>query len=197
MINEEVYRRCLEAVAPEENRRLHKGNRLDYLGTSNLQDEVPIEQVMDLMKRKRSITIGDAARAIKTDYDVVKPIMKKLAREGKVMSGQDPSAKKTIYWLNERDDFVPYQNRCEATQSRSIQTPRKSPRQIRIEDERNRTLGATSSEKWMHVKSISARANVRESIARGHLKRMMEAGLVEEKKIDNRSFWRRANGKGL
>lgn len=192
MINEDLYRRCLEAVAPKENMRLHKQNRIDYTGKAIPSDEWSRKQILEFLKSRVYATASDAMRHIDLDHSAIRSALSKMVREGIVMSGQDPSAKKTMYWLADHDDgFVPHLGRSKTTKKHSFTEARVSPRVQRIEEEREKTLQATRHDKWMHANTIASRTNIRVTVARGHLKRMSEMGMVDQKKIGTKTYWRR------
>ena len=195
MINEDLYRQCLEAVAPRENKRLYKTNSIDLRGTAKLEDEWSRQELISFLKRRTSATVDDISKWVPLKSSVIRSVLNRLVREGKVMSGSDPSASKTLYWLQQNDDyFVPIKRRSKTTRENTPQKDRLTPREKRIAEEKEKTLAAVSTDKWLHANVIAAKAGVPVPIARGHLKRASMAGIVEETKNFHKSYWRLKDG---
>lgn len=199
MINEELYRRCLMAVAPKENKRLWRANNIDISGPPvDAPKELLIKEVTKIISRRKYVTIYDISKFISVKSDAIRAVMNKLVRDGIIMSGQDASAKRTIYWMPKDDDgFVPMISRSKTTRDASIERRWGGSRLVQIEREREMVLDVMPKGKWVHANNIAAKINVRVPIVRGHLRRLSEAGLVDERKMSNRTYWKIADAAAL
>ena len=192
MINEELYQRCLMAVAPQENKRLNRANNIDISPPlSDAPEERLVQEVTKVLARRKYATIYDIGKSMSVHSGTIRNIMNKLVRDGTVMSGQDASAKRTIDWMPKDDDgFVPMINRSPTTRRASAERPRKSERLAQVERERQQVLEHMTHGRWAHVNTIAAKVGIRVPIARGHLRRLAEMGLVQEQKKYNRTYWK-------